>query len=161
MNFLDRQFLISHSHKQWSCRSSPCSCFSLVTSKQIRVPMKTEVRIATYNVCFETLSVLVSVASEDPLLVLRRHWGLLLDCFKSSPTNLVGVLYEKRFISTDTRDRVTDTRETAEKAAILLAEVQRVIGACSGADRRVRFQEFFHVVKDHPAVAGSQLKGIY
>ena len=109
-------------------------------------------------------SVSFLVANEDPLLVLRRHWRVLLDCFQSSPTRLAGVLYEKRFISTDTRDRVTDTRgtETAEKAAILLAEVERVIGACSGMDhRRMRFQEFLRVVKDHPAVAGSQLKGMY
>ena len=54
-----------------------------------------------------------------------------------------------------------DTRgmETAEKAAILLAEVERVIGACSDLDRRwMLFEELYSVVKDHPVIAGSQLK---
>ena len=54
-----------------------------------------------------------------------------------------------------------DTRgmETADKAAILLAEVERVIDTCSGLDRRMLFEELCGVVKDHP-VAGNQLRSM-
>ena len=70
-------------------------------------------------------------------------------------------LYSKGLVSSDTRDRVIDTRgmETAEKAAILLAEVERVIRTCSGLDRRMLFDELCSVIKDHP-VARSQLRSM-
>ena len=72
------------------------------------------------------------------------------------------VLYEKHLISIGTRDCVTEkgVLEAAEKAANLLAEVQRVICARSRLeDRKMLFVELCSAVKDHPAFAGSQLIG--
>ena len=84
-----------------------------------------------------------------------------MDCFESNPARLAGVLYGKRLISTSTRKRVTEkgVLDAEEKAANLLDEVQRVIRARSCLeDRRMLFQELCNAVKDHPAIAGSQLK---
>ena len=74
---------------------------------------------------------------------------------------MAGVLYGKRLISTSTRNRVTEkgVLDAEEKAANLLVEVQRVLRASSGLEkRRMLFQELCSAVKDHPAIAGSQLK---
>ena len=101
------------------------------------------------------------LAFEDPLRVLQLHWDVLLKCFQSNPIPLAASLYSKRLISSDTRDSVAEPGvfQAAQKAAILLAEVEKVIGTSSGTERKTLFQEFCYVVKDHP-VAGKHMKSV-
>ena len=143
--------------------------------------METMVRLATYNyvfrstcnvpltrfhkandllssemICFVNKTVAsFLIAFEDPSRVLQQHWDVLLKCLQSNPTGFAASLYSKSLISPDTLERVivTGVLEQKEKAAILLLEVGRVIGASSSMDRRKLFQEFCCVVKDDP-VAG-------